>query len=68
VGQDFTCGVKTDGTIACWGADDLGQLRPPPGTFTAISAGDYYACALGTDGVIACWGDDSQGVSHPPMR
>jgi hypothetical protein len=31
-GPDFTCGVKTDGTIACWGNLDS-AFPPPTGTF-----------------------------------
>ena len=24
-----TCGVRSDGSVACWGDDDLGQATPP---------------------------------------
>ena len=37
-GYDHTCGVKTDGTLACWGLNDQGQgaVRPhPAGVITA---------------------------------
>ena len=33
-----TCGLQTDGTIACWGDDSEGQSSPPLGTFTQVSA------------------------------
>ena len=29
-GGSHTCGVKTNGSVACWGADDYGQATPPP--------------------------------------
>src|SRR5690606_27266432 len=28
-GRYHTCGVKTDGTMICWGTYDYGQLTPP---------------------------------------
>ena len=35
-----TCGLKTDGTLACWGDNGFGQSTPPAGTFTQVAAGD----------------------------
>ena len=32
-----TCGVRTNGTLACWGNNAIGQATPPAGTFTAVS-------------------------------
>jgi len=29
--QFYTCGVKTDGGVACWGNNDYGQASPPSG-------------------------------------
>ena len=26
------CGLKTDGSVACWGNDDNGRATPPGGT------------------------------------
>jgi Regulator of Chromosome Condensation (RCC1) repeat protein len=37
-----TCGVRTSGTIACWGSNAFGQATPPGGTFTAVSAGNQH--------------------------
>ena len=70
-GDRFTCAVKTDGSLWCWGADELWQLGlgagapdsvPQPtqvgtDTWTSVSAGQQYACALATSGAIDCWGD-----------
>ena len=50
------CALRTDGTIACWGADDL--LEVPAGAYTAVAAGFAHACAIGADGAIACWGNN----------
>jgi alpha-tubulin suppressor-like RCC1 family protein len=56
VGNMYICGVKTDGTIACWG-DTYGapDTPPPAGTFTSVSVGYRFACGVKTDGTIACW-------------
>ncbi len=55
-GAHHTCGLKTDGTLACWGRNDYGQATPPAGTFSQVSAGGYHTCGLKTDGTLACWG------------
>jgi alpha-tubulin suppressor-like RCC1 family protein len=57
-GDSHTCGVKTDGTIACWGSNSYGKATPPPGTFTVVSAGYNHTCAVRTDGSVTCWGDN----------
>jgi alpha-tubulin suppressor-like RCC1 family protein len=28
-GYESACGVKTDGTLACWGDNSEGELSPP---------------------------------------
>jgi hypothetical protein len=53
-GQNIVCGVKTDGTIACWGTVDSSEV--PAGTFTSVSVGrDGDVCGVKTDGTVACW-------------
>ena len=34
-----TCGVRTDGSVACWGWDKYGQSTAPSGKFFTVSAG-----------------------------
>jgi alpha-tubulin suppressor-like RCC1 family protein len=69
---DFSCGVRSDRTLACWGEDIFfGSTSPPAGTFRAVSTGGSpwttpFACAIRTDATLACWGDDSEGQSSPP--
>jgi len=65
-GSGYTCGVETDGTIACWGDNTYGQSTPPAGTFTSVSAGSDGACGVKTDGTIACWGNSTFGEATPP--
>ena len=62
----YTCGLRTDSTLACWGQSHSGRGSPPSGTFTHVSAGGLHACAVQTDGVAACWGDDAYGQATPP--
>src|SRR6476469_1671954 len=61
-GGSHSCGIRDDGTLACWGDDSAGQLDGvPEGTFRSLSAGGAHTCAIRIDGTLACWGDDSAG-------
>jgi alpha-tubulin suppressor-like RCC1 family protein len=62
VGYAHACGLKADGTVACWGKDYCGQATPPAGTFKSVSSGGCSTCGLRTDGTIACWGALSRDV------
>jgi alpha-tubulin suppressor-like RCC1 family protein len=69
------CALLSDGTVACWGIDDQGQLgdgaismfatTPVPVAgltgATAIAAGGNHTCALVSGGAVECWGDNSYG-------
>ena len=57
VGQDFACGLRTDHTIRCWGANEYDQSEPPEGEFTAVAAGTWHACGIRKDSGVVCWGD-----------
>ena len=64
-GERHTCGIRTNGTVACWGSNTTqygatytGQADPPTGTFTSVSAGPVHSCGVRTDGTITCWGSD----------
>ena len=65
-GEQHTCGVKTNGSVVCWGDDEYGQSTPPSGKFASVSAGDRHTCGVKTNGSVACWGDDEHGKSTPP--
>ena len=65
-GYNHTCGLQSDGTVACWGSNDCGQATPPAGTFTQVSAGLSHTCGLQSDGTLACWGFDGYGQATPP--
>ena len=65
-GHLHTCGIKTNGSVACWGRNLEGQSTPPAGTFTALGAGGDHTCGIKTDGSATCWGNDSSGEATPP--
>ena len=71
---DSACGVRTGGTLWCWGANNHGQIgdgttttRLVPtqvGTDTgwlSVSTGRTSACALRTGGQLWCWGNNESG-------
>ena len=66
VGSHHSCGVKTDGSVACWGLDEYDQSSPPSGSFSSVGVGNLYSCGVKTDGSIACWGNPKDGpvVDH----
>jgi alpha-tubulin suppressor-like RCC1 family protein len=65
-GYAHGCGVRGDGTLACWGDNTHGQALPPAGTFSQVSAGRAHSCAVNGDGTLACWGDNSWFQATPP--
>ena len=59
--------MKMDGTVACWGSNDLvGQAEPPGGEFASGGAGSLHTCGAKTDRTVAGWGSDVSGESSPP--
>lgn len=74
-GQAHACALLGDGTVRCWGADDLGQLGNGDTTASAtpvavtgladravaVAAGRSHACAVLRGGVVQCWGRNDAG-------
>ena len=73
-GMYHTCSVGTDGTAACWGYNNQGQLgdgtltrRTAPvqvggiATATQIATGMYHTCARLSNGTAWCWGYNAEG-------
>jgi alpha-tubulin suppressor-like RCC1 family protein len=57
-GRQHTCGRLTDGTIECWGNDDLGQLGTAADlhrVWTYLAAGGDTTCGI-VDEQLHCWG------------
>ena len=69
-GRDHICGVRTDGSVACWGDDSFGKATPPQGGFVSVGAGWHHTCGVRTDRSVACWGSNvlspGSGVGPPP--
>lgn len=73
-GADFSCALRANGRVACWGSNQFGELgdgtdldRPYPRNVpgltgvTAITAGRNHACALLSDRTVRCWGLNTDG-------
>ena len=67
-GRSHTCGLKTDGTLWCWGSVELGA----PGVdapaqveartdWAAIDTEDSHTCGLLESGALYCWGFNYHG-------
>ena len=74
IGEGHACGIRTDGSLACWGANDASQLgdgtttsHPAPITIApntswiAIAVGGKSSCGLHADGTAWCWGSNIRG-------
>jgi alpha-tubulin suppressor-like RCC1 family protein len=71
----FTCALKTDGTLWCWGNNEYGQLgtgdtrnrltpvqvRELGADVHAASLGSGFACARKNDYSLWCWGANESG-------
>ena len=62
-GALFTCGVRADHTLACWGYNFYGQVeQAPAGQFKQVSAGlSGHACAISDRDEVYCWGRNDSG-------
>ena len=65
----YSCGIKSDDTLWCWGDNSSGQLgdgtttqRLVPtaisggGAWIDVAASNQYTCGIKTDGSAWCWG------------
>jgi alpha-tubulin suppressor-like RCC1 family protein len=74
-GYAFTCGLRADHTVWCWGANHTGQLgvgtldsfRSSPTQVGAatdwdvLSVGRDHSCGIRAPGTLWCWGLNQQG-------
>lgn len=75
-GEQFSCGIKTGGSLWCWGwnmgylGNLLGigateQTQPTlvtgGGTWNNIDAGHYSLCGIKSEGSLWCWGTNYYG-------
>ena len=59
-----TCGLRTDGTIRCWGDRFTGEYAPPTDEFVSVSVGVSDLCALTAAGRLYCISDGQFRLSH----
>jgi Regulator of chromosome condensation (RCC1) repeat len=74
-GPSTVCARRSDGTVWCWGYDQLGTVGDGTGLIAvttpvqtlglppsaSISLGGEDACSLGTDQSVECWGEGQFG-------
>jgi hypothetical protein len=79
-GADFTCALRSGGTLVCWGSDTLGYLAPGPmhpslapaavdgvADVKAVAAGLGSICALSSEGTVSCWSTLAGQVDPTPV-
>jgi Regulator of chromosome condensation (RCC1) repeat len=64
----FAGALRSDGTVACWGANNSGQCDVPAGLggVVSIAAGFNHMLALRADGTIVSWGNNGFGERRIP--
>ena len=73
-GREHTCALTVEGRVACWGANDRGQLGtgdsreradptlvPTAVRFQAVSSGGRHTCAIDVESEVWCWGANDLG-------
>jgi alpha-tubulin suppressor-like RCC1 family protein len=73
-GLTHTCGIKTDGSLWCWGEGGDGQLgtgstsqsdvavrESSNATWLSVDCGDNHTCGIQADGSLWCWGRNDRG-------
>jgi len=74
--DNANCALRADGTVACWGGGDYGELGPgSPGAVSAVpvevplprpatqlTGGHFHFCALASDATVLCWGFGRTGA------
>ena len=60
--------MRSDGTVAAWGDNSLGQISVPPGlnNVVAVAGGGGHSLALTASGAVVAWGSDFSGQCHLP--
>lgn len=68
-GFAHNCGIRSDGTHHCWGAEGAGEFPPEgEGPFSDLALGSFYTCGLQTDREVRCWGHDWERYAEPWIR
>lgn len=68
-GWGSVCVLKEDGSLACWGRDDHGQLAPPEvPKADKIAVGSEHVLALTHTGDVLAWGWGEHGNCGPQVE
>ncbi len=56
----FSCGVRDDNKVECWGplASLSDAPTPPTWEYISVNAGGFHACGIRIDQTVVCWGSD----------
>ena len=65
-GDSFSCGIRTNGSVTCWGYNRKGQTDATYRQLTAITTGYSHTCGIRTNKTITCWGDNLHGETDAP--
>jgi len=75
-GEQHPCGLRTDGSLWCWGWNWYGQLGvgaadpdahplaervPGEADWSAVSVGSAHTCGIREPGTLSCWGSNRRG-------
>ena len=75
-GNQYSCGLRTDDSLWCWGIPFSGQTGgngafgtkaavTPPSTWSSATAGGEHGCGIRLTGALWCWGRSDFGqVGH----
>ena len=55
-GLFYTCGIKDDDTVACWGTTYEGMLDPPMDEYSDLNSRGYLTCGITLSNNLKCWG------------
>jgi len=73
-GQNSTCGIRTDGSVWCWGdgsaghfgSQDLASIQQGAVEYQGLGDAErlwhelFHVCAQRSSGRVVCWGDNAQ--------
>ena len=74
-GQQHTCGIRSPGTLWCWGRDTQSQLGLDSNSspvvvptrvgnrsnWAQVAVNTFHTCGVQTDGTLWCWGRGREG-------
>jgi hypothetical protein len=68
-GNYYTCGIRVNDTVQCWGNNEYGESTVPAdlGTVKAVSAGGFHTCTIRSDDTPQCWGFNGFGQMNLPV-